>query len=143
MKDCNKFKDSFHLSNFNKSIDVTENQYMLLLEVSTNKGLELRELLDKIITDYMIRAYRPKNSLSHTHIWDNETPNQLYSHSHTRGNIPHGHHGSRYWKVEKPENYSQTLNPKSNQWVLIDKINSKILDHSDTQYKDIPIAQYK
>jgi hypothetical protein len=46
--------------------------------------------------------YKPITEvILHTHIWDNETPNRLFSHSYTRGDIPHGHHGSRYWKVEK------------------------------------------
>jgi hypothetical protein len=43
-------------------------------------------------------------------------------------------------RIEHPENYSQTLNPKSNQWVLIDKVNGKIIGYSSKQYKDIPIA---
>ena len=46
--------------------------------------------------------YKPiVQGILHTHIWDNETPARLYSHSHTRGDIPHGHHGSRYWKIEE------------------------------------------
>ena len=45
--------------------------------------------------------YKTIDGILHSHIWDNETPNRIYTHSHVRGDAPHGHHGSRYWKVEK------------------------------------------
>lgn len=49
--------------------------------------------------------YKPNQGILHTHIWDSETPNRLYSHSHSRGNIPHGHHGSKYFKGDKYGEY--------------------------------------
>lgn len=33
------------------------------------------------------------NSYPHNHYWEDGSS---YSHSHVRGNIPHGHHGSKY-----------------------------------------------
>ena len=54
-----------------------------------------------IVEDYGYSAEAPDNGITHSHIWDNQTPNKLYTHSHSRGDIPHGHHGSRYWKAEK------------------------------------------
>ena len=38
---------------------------------------------------------RDRPELSHTHKWEN---GETYNHSHKRGNISHGHHGSRYVK---------------------------------------------
>ncbi len=52
----------FHLSKFSKSIEVTENQHSLLKGLASRKHLPLRELLDQIITDYMIRTSTNKGS---------------------------------------------------------------------------------
>ncbi|MFA5300245.1 MAG: hypothetical protein WC389_18815 [Lutibacter sp.] len=50
-------KDGFHLSAFNKSVEVTENQYTLLKGFAENYGMSLRGLLDQIITSYMIKNH--------------------------------------------------------------------------------------
>lgn len=41
-----------------------------------------------------------KTKIEHTHAWM-ETPVRLFVHSHKRGNVPHGHHGARYWGLVK------------------------------------------
>ena len=69
-------------------------------EIKRRSEIVATQLLS-IVEDYGYSAKPPDNGTVHSHIWDNETPNRLYSHSHTKGDIPHCHHGSKYWKVEK------------------------------------------
>ena len=74
------------------------------IEFSEPTVYESTEVANHILTELEKLGYQRhdvKSGISHIHIYDNETPNRLYTHSHSRGDIPHGHHGSRYWKVEK------------------------------------------
>lgn len=43
---------------------------------------------------------RNRETFKHTHAWMEEEPVRLFTHEHKRGDIPHGHHGAKYWKQE-------------------------------------------
>lgn len=52
-------------------------------------------------------------------------------------------HGSRWPNAGLKSNYTQVLNPKSNQWVLIDTRQGVIVEHSDTKYEGVEVATKK
>ena len=57
---------------------------------------------------------RDRPELSHTHKWEN---GETYNHSHKRGNISHGHHGSRYVKYrDRPENIEGDIEAELSQY---------------------------
>jgi hypothetical protein len=102
---------------------------LYIKELENKVGTQTKlEIINKI--NNVPHKPKTKDGILHTHIWDNETPNKLYSHSHIRGDIPHGHHGSRYWKVEKIDNFVQVYNPKSKRLVLVDRIKGLITGNS-------------
>jgi len=39
--------------------------------------------------------------IEHTHAWMDEEPVRLFTHAHRKGDIPHGHHGAKYWGLGK------------------------------------------
>jgi hypothetical protein len=92
------FIDALNYSVLKESIIMPNGRVMIT-------GDSIYELLSSVVNSQkQLRldiVYNKAKNILHTHIWDNETPNRLYSHSHTKGDIPHGHHGSKYLKVEK------------------------------------------
>lgn len=56
------------------------------------------------------------------------------------GRVNKQRNGSRWPNSGLKSTYSQTLNPKSNQWVLVDKRQGIIVEHSDTQFEGVEIA---